>query len=286
MNETVATDQEILKSIENITFFLDEKGLDHAKHGIYLLKAEHPHLDLREGEIDLLVVTKNEADEDGEETFSVGWIGGGQVKGVWAETRGGVVIDPWLDERIRIGDAGAKMEPLPVIFRSREHDGPLDVVYQRGYSHNRTLDTSLHNDYRAWLFRDEAEPVTPTRVRVLLGPKGVGPMIPHSRWAQAVQKVDRRGVPPMREAKVPMRAATTTDAPEKAADAEPKTTTGRVEPLSQADDKKAAKIRERQEVVAQAVTDMTQKRPLSVIKALVAAGAGISLGYGIIHLFG
>ena len=282
MNETVATDQEILKSIENITFFLDEKGLDHAKQGIYLLKAEHPDLDLREGEIDLLIVTKNEVAEDGEESFSVGWIGGGQVKGVWAETRSGTIIDPWLDERIRIGDAAEKMEPLPVVFRSREHDGPLDVVYQRGYSHNRTPDDSLHADYRAWLAGDRAETPVPTRVRVLLSPKGLAPIIGHSRWAQAVQKVDQQGLPPMRETKPPVRPAIH----EKPATESVTPTSSRSDEASVIDEKKAAKIKERQKVVAQAVTDMTQRRPLSIVKTVVAAGAGVSIGYGIIHLFG
>lgn len=282
MNETVTTDKEILKSIENITFFLDEKGLDHAKQGIYLLKAEHPDLDVREGEIDLLVVSKNEVSEGGEETFSVGWIGGGQVKGVWAETRSGTIIDPWLDERIRIGNAAEKMEPLPVVFRSREHDGPLDVVYHRGYGHNRTPDDSLHADYRAWLTGDRAETPVPTRVRVLLGPKGLAPIISHSRWAQAVQKVDQHGLPPMRETKPADRPAIH----EKPAAENKAPTSSRSNEASAIDDEKAAKIRERQEVVAQAVTDMTQRRPLSIVKTIIAAGAGVSIGYGIIHLFG
>lgn len=272
MNETTVTDQEILASVEKITLFLDSKEGNHAQDGILLLAAQHPSLELRQGEFDLLVVTRKDGSEMEDDMFSVGWIGGGQVKGLWALSPRGEIIDPWLDERVRKGANRDRMEPLPVVYRHPDHDGPLDVVYQAGEKVNFTAASDLLQEYRQWLESDQASAAQPSRVRVLLGPKGIEPMVTHSRWAQAVKHVDQRGVPPTRS--------------RRSQDERKERERPVAVPSDEKSEAKAAIAKERQEIVMDAVVDINKRRPLSIVKAIICAAAGAGAGYGFIHLFG
>ena len=273
MNERGPDLQGMLTSVEKITLFLDDTKQDHVTHGLRLLTLEHPDLRLMEGEIDLLIVSSTTNPETGETDYSTGWIGGGTLRHVWAETKAGVIVDPWIDEKIRTPGLRESVEPLPIVMRTRNHGGPLDIVYTKGTPLAAVSDTSLQKAYHAWLKTDRMEEMKPDRMRFVLTYEGVESIHEFSRWAQAVSIVDHHGIPPTRARKIAEREtpraheSASVDLPvsaEKAA-------------IPSTDEKKQA--------IADAMVKINKPAPLQASKIIAAVLAGSAIASAIIYLF-
>lgn len=279
---TASVPSDVLRDIQGITFFFDERGGGHAEHGNALLAMQHTHLSLRQGEVDAFIVYPH----DDEERWNAGWIGGGQFIGTWLEGEDGLIIDPWLDERLRSAPNSETtgMEPLPIIYRRREHDDVLGYLHQPGAIINPTqAQEELHAEYVEWMNSGEMEKAVPTRSRTLLTEDGIAALAPHSRWAQAVISADQRGIPPTRaRSQIRQREASNRQAPVDDRTIEERIAAMTGKPI----DPEAAKRRENHEFAMETVNTMATKQPLSWRKTAFAIALGIAIGWLVVTLAG
>ena len=274
---------DILADIQGITLFLDSEEGDHAADGNAIMALRHPALTLKRGEVDVFIVFPHQ--EEGR--FNAGWIGGGDFMSEWLETSDGLIIDPWLDERLRSAPNAETtvMEHIPVILRSRRDEGAIGYLHQEGSSIEPSeRQRRLHGRYVAWMDSGEMENRNPTRVRTVLQDGGFEKLAPHSRWAQAVIAADQRGIPPTRarhsiESKA---AAPTTPSDER-------TIEERLAAMGLAagtpEYRKRKDMQEKQDVAREVLTTMATKQPLSWKKVMFAILLGLAIGWVVVALF-
>lgn len=281
--KTASVSADVLRDIQGITFFLDGKGGGHAEDGNALLAIQHPELALRRGEVDAFIVYPHEDAE----RWNAGWIGGGQFIGTWLESESGLIVDPWIDERLRSAPNAetSNMEPLPIIYRSRGNDDVLGYLHQKGEPIVPTQEQKqLHAEYTEWMTSGEMEKSVPTRSRTLLTDDGMTAIAPHSRWAQAVISADQRGIPPTRARnQVRQREAAAPQVPKDERTIEERIAeiTGRP-PETEA----AKRQRENREFAMETVTTMATKQPLSWRKTAFAIALGVAIGWLVVTLVG
>lgn len=261
--------EKVLRDIATITGFMDQRGLEHGSYGPALLALENPDLDLRDGEIDVLVATRLEPDGD----WNIGWIGGGAHRGLWLEAER-MVIDPWLHERTleALPEGSGSMMDMPIIYRSRSHAGPLDVSYRNAVEGRiDQVHQQAHADYLQWMEEGGSTTMVPTRARYLLTDDGVSKIAPHLPWAEVVRTLNHRGIPPTR-----------TRAHQEARDAiaiEP--SAGAAPPPPSERDRKA---RENKDAIARAMVDINRRPPLDWGKVLVAIAIGFAIAGAILYI--
>ena len=287
MNQTTApvSVSDVLTDIQGITLFLDSIDAEHARDGNAILALQHPALSLRKGEVDVFIVFPHED----EERWNAGWIGGGSFSGTWLEDENGLIVDPWLDERLRSSPnrETSVMQHIPIVMRNRKNDDPLGYLYQPGRPIPiEERQKELHVRYLAWLDEGGMENAVPTRSRSVLGEEGMKQIAPISKWAQAVIAADQHGIPPTR-ARRQVDDRERRAAPRATAPSDDRTLEERLAAIgSKRTEAEERRRRENQAVAMEAVTKMATKQPLSWKKVLIAILLGLAIGWIVTVMFG
>lgn len=122
-------EEALIRDIVEVTHYLERSPPAGAfdETGCAILAMLHPSLKIVRGNVAAVVV---HPDPDRPDKVAMHWVGGRQLRGVWL-TYGDVLIDPFLDQRLRIPELPQTLDwfEYPIIMRTIRNAPPYDVIY-------------------------------------------------------------------------------------------------------------------------------------------------------------